>query len=147
MEGLKPASINTLRSAISMTHREVDSGSTPHVLSLPQGGVQSETSSTKAHNDMGCGHSFGPSQWPPRQRLPGPATTFPQIDHAVALALTNSDRCSDLAAQDFSYCTYLGNGVKVIIPGLTKTRVSEPPLEALYPAFSENQKLCPAQTL
>ena len=38
----------------------------------------------------------------------------------MLMALTNADRCSDLAALDLVYCTYQENGVKFIIPGLTK---------------------------
>ena len=72
-----------------------------------------------------------------------------QLSHKLTmlLALTNADRCSDLTALDLSYRTYLGDCVRFIIPGLTKTRVSGPPLESLYPAFPENQRLCPVQTL
>ena len=92
---------------------------------------------------MGCGHSFV-------NGLPdNDCLDLQQLSHKLTmlLVLTNADRCSDLTALCLSYRTYLGNGVRFIIPGLTKTRVSGPPLEALYPAFPENQKLCPVQTL
>ena len=40
----------------------------------------------------------------------------------MLLALTNADRCSDLAALDLNYRTYQSNGVHFVIPGLTKSR-------------------------
>ena len=38
-------------------------------------------------------------------------------------------------------------GVRFIIPSLTKTRKSGPPKEAFYPAFAEDRRLCPVITL
>ena len=63
------------------------------------------------------------------------------------MALANADRCSDLAALDVDYCTFQGNGVRFIIPSLTKTRKSGPPVKAFYSAFPDNPKICPVQTL
>ena len=60
------------------------------------------------------------------------------------MALTNADRCSDLAALDLSYRAHLE---RFTIPGLTKTRRSGSLLQAIYPAFRENPRLCPVQTL
>ena len=50
--------------------------------------------------------------------------SFQLLSHKLSmlLALTNADRCSDLAALDLTYRSFQGNGVKFIIPGLTKTR-------------------------
>ena len=46
-----------------------------------------------------------------------------------------------------SHCTYQTNGVRSIIPGLTKSRRSGTPIEAFYPSFQESPKLCPIQAL
>ena len=75
--------------------------------------------------------------------------SFQSLTHKVAMlmALTNADRCSDLAALDLCYRSFQGNGVKFIIPGLTKTRKNGPPMEAFYSAFPEDPKLCPVQAL
>ena len=35
----------------------------------------------------------------------------------MLLAMTNADRCFDLAALDLTYQSFQGNGVKFIIPG------------------------------
>ena len=50
---------------------------------------------------------------------------------AMLLALSNADRCSELASLDLHFRSYLREGV---IPGLTKTRRSGPPKEVLYPS-------------
>ena len=66
---------------------------------------------------------------------------------AVLFALANADRSSDLAALDLRFRTYQGNGVRFIIPGLTKTRRSGPPKEAFYASFPEEVAICPVKTL
>ena len=48
---------------------------------------------------------------------------------------------------DLRFRSYLREGVKFVIPGLTKTRTSGPPKEVLYPSYPEDEKLCPVQTL
>ena len=65
----------------------------------------------------------------------------------MLMALANADRCSDLAALDLNHRTFQGGGVRFIIPGLTKTRKSGPPVEAFYPTFPEDPKICPVETL
>ena len=75
--------------------------------------------------------------------------SFTQLSHKLAMlmALSNADRCSDLAALDLNHRSFHCNGVQFIIPGLTKTRRSGPPLEVFYPAFPPEPKLCPMLTL
>ena len=62
---------------------------------------------------------------------------FQLLSHKVAMlmALSNADRCSDLAALDLRYRFSQANGEKFIIPGLTKTRRTGPPIESFYPSF------------
>ena len=60
----------------------------------------------------------------------------------MLLALTNADRCSDLAASDLNFRTYQTNGVKFVIPGLTKSRQRGPLIEAFYPKSTNDHKLC-----
>ena len=40
----------------------------------------------------------------------------------MPLAHANADRCSDLTALDLNFRTYQTNGVRFVIPGLTKSR-------------------------
>ena len=67
----------------------------------------------------------------------------------MLLALTNADRCLDLhvAALDLNYRTYQSNRVRFATPGLTKSRRSGPPKEALYLMFMDKPKLCPVSVL
>ena len=65
----------------------------------------------------------------------------------MLMGLANANRCSDLAALDLNYRTFQRGGVRFIIPGLTKTGRSGPPIEAFYPAFPEDRKVGPVHTL
>ena len=62
-------------------------------------------------------------------------------------AYSRASRCSDLAALDLNFRTYQTNGVRVVIPALTKSRGSGPPIEAFYPRFMEDPKLGPVLVL
>ena len=75
--------------------------------------------------------------------------SFSFLSHKVAMlfALANADRCSDLAALDLRHRSFQVDGVKFVIPGLTKTRRSGPPIEVFYPSFTANSKLCPVQRI
>ena len=66
---------------------------------------------------------------------------------AMLMALTNADRCSDLAALDLSFRAFREGGVVFSIPGLTKTRRQGPPIQAFYPEFRGSHKLCPVRAL
>ena len=72
-----------------------------------------------------------------------------QLSHKLVMlmTLTNAGRCSDLATLNLSFCSISGNSSRFVIPGLTRSCRSGPPLEATYPAFTENPQLCPVQTL
>ena len=61
-----------------------------------------------------------------------------QLSHKLTmlLALTNADRCLDLASLDRSHRTFLRDCVRFIIPCLTKTRKSGPPHGSYLPSFS-----------
>ena len=66
---------------------------------------------------------------------------------AMLIALSNADRCSELASPDLCFRSYWRVGAKFVIPGLTKTRRSGPPKKVLYPSYPEDEKLCPVRTL
>ena len=66
---------------------------------------------------------------------------------AMLMELSNADRCSELASLNLRFRSYLREGGKFVIPGLTKTRRSGPPKEVLYPSCPEDEKLCPVRTL
>ena len=65
---------------------------------------------------------------------------------AMLFALSNADR-SRLASLDLRFRSVTREGVKFVIPGLTKTRRGGPPKKAFYPSFTEDRKLSPVVTL
>ena len=66
---------------------------------------------------------------------------------AMLMALTNADRCSELASLDLTFRAHLRDGVKFVILGLTKTRKSGPPKQVFYPSYPVEVKHFPVKTL
>ena len=146
--GKQYRTINSIRSAISMTHQEVDGvrvGQHPLVTRFVRGVFNSRPPAPHYTStwDVDVVLIFL-NREPPNDRL-----SFQALSHKVAMlmALANADRCSDLAALDLRYRSFQVDGVKFIITGLTKTRRSGPPLEAFYPSFNSNPTLCPVRAL
>ena len=146
--GKQYRTINTFRSAISMTHEEVDGlrvGQHPLVTRFPMGVVNSCPPAPRYSStwDVDVVLSYLDSL-PDNSEL-----SFQTLSHklAVLLALSNADRCSDLAALNLNFRHFQSNGVLFVITQLTKSRRSGPPLQAFYPEFAANAKLCPLLTL
>ena len=66
---------------------------------------------------------------------------------ATLMALTNVDRCSDLAALDRGHLRWTSQGAEFTVVRLTKTRTSGSPRTVCYPAFPDNLEICPVNTL
>ena len=146
--GKQYRTINTLRSAISMTHDEVDGtrvGQHPLVSRFLKGVFNCRPPAPRYTTtwdvDVVLSHI---KSLPDNEHL-----SFQLLTHKVVMlmALTNADRCSDLAALDLCFRSFHGDGVKFIIPGLTKTRRKGPPVEAFYSAFPEDPRVCPVRAL
>ena len=142
--GKQYRTINTLRSAISMTHDEVDGtrvGQHPLVSRFLKGVFNCRPPAPRYTTtwdvDVVLSHI---KSLPDNEHL-----SFQLLTHKVVMlmALTNADRCSDLAALDLCFRSFHGDGVKFIIPGLTKTRRKGPLVEAFYSAFPEDPRVCP----
>ena len=75
--------------------------------------------------------------------------SFQLLSHKLVMlmALTNADRCSDMAALDLTYQSYQRNEAQFCYSGSKKTKHSGPPTEAFYPTFAAVPKLCPVWTL
>ena len=147
-EGKQYRTINTARSAISMTHDPVDGwkvGQQPLTIRFLKGIFNSRppapryTTTWDVDKVLVCIHNL-----PKNSQL-----SLTTLTHKLAMlmALTNADRCSELASLDLTFRAYLRDGVKFVIPGLTKTRKSGPPKEVFYPSYPEDVKLCPVKTL
>ena len=146
--GKQYRTINTLRSAISMTHEEVDGariGEHPLVSRFLKGVYNSRPPAPRYSNtwDVDVILTYL-SNLPANEDL-----SFQSLTHKVAMlmALSNADRCSDLVALDLNFRSFQPDGVLFIIPGLTKSRRSGPPIKAFYPSFTEDPKLCPVKAL
>lgn len=146
--GKQYRTINTIRSAISMTHAEVDGvrvGQHPLVSRFLKGVFNSRPPAPRYTCTWDVGVVLTYLENSPENR----DLTLQALTHKVAMlmALSNADRCSDLAALDLNHRTYQTNGVKFTIPGLTKSRRNGPPIEAFYPFFQGSPKLCPVRAL
>ena len=113
--------INTIRSAISMTHEEVDGtriGQHPLVSRFLKGVFNCRPPVPKYSCtwDVDIVLSYL-KDLPDNESLP-----FQLLSHKVAMlmVLSNADRCSDLAALHLRYRFSQANEEKFIIPGLTK---------------------------
>ena len=145
--GKQYRTLNTIRSAISMTHEEVDGvrvGQHELVSRFMKGIFNSNppTPRYSATWDVDIVLKYL-SSLPENIVLPLTALTHKL---AMLFALCSANRCSELAALDLNFCSVLADGIKFVIPGLTKTRRKGPPKEVIFSSFSENRNLCPVST-
>ena len=147
-EGKQYRTINTARSAISMTHDQVDGlkvGQHPLTIRFFKGIFNSRPPAPRYSETWDVDKVLVYIQnLPDNDQL-----TLQSLTHKLAMlfALSNADRCSELASLDLRFRSVTREGVRFVIPGLTKTRKSGPPKEAFYPSFTEDRRLCPVATL
>ena len=145
--GLQYRSMNTSRSAISMTHTNVDGiavGRHPLVSRLLRGMFNfCPPSPHYTHSwDVWVVANFLSSY------NSADLTTLQWAKKAVTLlTLINADRCSNLAALDREHVQWTARGVQFTVVHLTKTRRSGPPRKVFYATFAENSELCPVTVL
>ena len=148
-QGLQHRSINSIRSAVSMTHKQVDGspiGQHPLVTRLLKG----------VYN-----------QWPPQPRYSatwdvdvvtkhlaamGAIESLPlkQLSQklVVLMALVKASRTSELRALDTRFRVYRPNGVVFKLASLTKKRTPGlPPKELFFGAFPNDKRLCVVECL
>lgn len=147
-EGKQYRTINTARSAISMTHDEVDGfkvGQHPLTIRFFRGIFNSRPPAPRYSETWDVDKVLVYIQnLPDNSQL-----SLQSLTHKLAMlfALSNADRCSELASLDLRFRSVTREGVRFVIPGLTKTRRSGPPKDAFYPSFTEDRRLCPVVTL
>lgn len=147
-EGKQYRTINTARSAISMTHDQVDGlkvGQHPLMIRFFRGIFNSRPPAPRYSETWDVDKVLVYIQsLPDNGQL-----SLQSLTHKLAMlfALSNADRCSELASLDLRFRSVTSEGVRFVIPGLTKTRRSGPPKEAYYPSFTEDRRLCPVVTL
>ena len=148
-EGLQYRTLNTVRSAISMTHEEVDGvplGRHPAVSRLMRGIYNSRpptpryTVTWKVGSVTAHLKSWGPNGSLSLKNL--------SLKLAMLMALVEASRSSELAALDLRYRTFKPEGVVFKLPTLTKKRnPGAPPRELFFGAFPEDKDLCVVQCL
>ena len=63
------------------------------------------------------------------------------------MALSNADRCSDLAALDRDFIRWTPTGVQFTVVHLTKTQRAGPPRTVVYSALQDDPNICPVSNL
>jgi len=145
--GLQYCSINTLRSAISMTHATIDGTAVGchSLISLLLKGIFNTRPPLPRYSQS----------WDVRIVI-NFLSNYKSTDISVLqlakkaatlLALVNADRCSDLAALDRDHVKWSASGVEFTVVQLTKTRKSGALRKVFYPMFNDNSEICPVTVL
>lgn len=143
-EGLQYRTINTIRSAISMTHEHMEGapiGKHPLVSRLFKGIHNSRPPQPRYvatwDVDMVTEYLKGLGE--------NSSLTLKQLSQKLALlmALVEASRVSELQALDLRYRSYRPEGVVFQLPTLGKKRVAgAPPKEVFFGAFPDDSHLC-----
>ena len=148
-QGLQHRSINSIRSAVSMTRKQVDGspiGQHPLVNRLLKG-VYNQRPPQPRYSatwdvDVVTKHLVAMGS---NESLP-----LKQISQklAVLMALVKASRTSELRALDIRFRVYKPNGVVFKLAYLTKKRTpGRPPKELLFGAFPSDKRLCVVECL
>ena len=144
--GLQYRTLNTLSPAISMTHFRVDDCTVrthPLLVRLLKG-MFNERPPVPCYAGS---WEVTPVVEPLRRS--SEELTLLQLSKKVLtlMALSNADRCSDLAALDRDYMRWTPTGVQFTVVQLTKTRRAGPPRTVLYSALQDDPDICPVLNL
>ena len=145
--GLQYRSLNTLRSAISTSHAQIDSvnvGSHPVVSRLLRGMFNARPPAPRYSESWNVAMVVQYLRNCPSEGLP-----IAELGKKVVtlMVLANASRCYDLAALDRDYLRWTPSGAQFTVVQLTKTRTPGPPKLVHYSFLSEDPEVCPATTL
>ena len=145
--GLQYRSLNTLRSAISTSHAQIDSvnvGSHPVVSRLLRGMFNARPPAPHYSESWNVAMVVQYLRNCPSEGLP-----IAELGKKVVtlMALANASRRSDLAALDRDYLRWTPSGAQFTVVQLTKTRTPGPPKLVHYSFLSEDPEVCLATTL
>ena len=148
-EGLQHRSINTIRSAVSMTHR--------HIEGVPIGQHPLVTRLLKAVYNIRPPKPHYTETWDVDGVLnhltslgENSQLSLKQLSQklVVLMALVQTSRSSELQALDVRFRIYRPDGVVFTLPSLTKKRkVGSPAKELFFGAYSADRQLCVVQCL
>ena len=148
-EGKEYSTINSYRSAISMTHSSLEGlniGKHPVASRMMQGIFNSHPPRPRYTFvwDVSVLIEHIKSM-PPSDKLNLKELTWKLL---VLLAVTNADSASNLRLLDLEYRHFSQESVKFEIAGLAKThRSAPPPPHIIYPRFEPSPTVCPVATL
>lgn len=141
-EGLQYRSINTVRSAVSVTHPNVGGipiGQHPLITRLMKGIYNSRPPAPRYTSTWDVGQvttylkSLGPS----------PSLKHLTLKLAMLMALVDANRTSELAALDLRFKSSSPEGVSFTLAALTKKRmVGAPPRRLFFGGFPHDRSLC-----
>ena len=148
-EGYQYRSLSAYRSAISSVHEKVDGelvGQHPLISRLLKGAFNERPPRPKYHSVWDVDLVLN------MFRRNGPSTSLPledlTIKTAMLFALTRPCRGADLAALDLNNRSFCPEGVLFAPSHLSKqSRPSHSGVEFFFPAFKEDECLCPVATL
>ena len=148
-KGLQYRTINTYRSAISMTHLPLDGsliGSHPLVSRFMKGVFQSRPPCprylTTWDVSVVLSHLRSLS---PKEDLSFKEVTFKLT---MLMALVCATRADTLHKLDLQFRVFKHDGISFTIPQLTKTsNPKKPSLKLFFPAFPQDRRLCPVTYL
>ena len=148
-QGLQYRSINTIRSAVSMTHSKVEGvpiGQHPLVSRLLKGIHNTRPPQPRYHStwDVDVVTEFVISLGANEQ------LSIKHLSQKLALlmALVEASRTSELQALDLRFRVFKPDGVLFKLPSLTKKRnPGLPPKELFFGAFPDNTHLCVVKCL
>ena len=148
-EGLQYRSINTIRSAVSMTHHQVDGvplGQHPLVSRLFKGMYNSRPPQPRYIRTWDVDivtkylSSLGDNG----------AMSLKQLSYklAILMALVGASRVSELQALDLRFRLHRPDGILFELPSLGKKRtVGAPPKQVVFEAFTQDKNLCVVECL
>ena len=148
-QGLEHRTINTIRSAVSMTHKHVEGvpiGQLPLVTRLLKGVHNSRPPQPRYSStwDVDVVLSYLISMGDNSQ------LSLKQLSQklAVLMALVQASRSSELHALDVRFRVYRLDGVVFTLPTMTKNRkAGTPAKELFFGAFAVDSRLCVTQCL
>ena len=147
-EGMQYSTMNSYRLALSATLPPIEGhpvGQHPLVCRLLQGMFNQRPPAPRYQSVWNVGVVIGHIQ-SQSQLMDLPLKELSKR-LVVLLALSNASRSSDLHALDLRFRQFIPEGVIFRIPGLTKTRRFGPPKEAFFAKFTDDEALCPVETL
>lgn len=143
-EGLQHRTINTIRSAISATHVQVDNtpiGQHPVVTRLMKGMYNSRSPKPRYPSSWKVADvTHALKEWGVNASLSLKQLT---LKLCMLMALVVASRSSELAALDLRFRVFSPDGVTFRLPTLTKKRkAGAPPKKLFFGGFKEDAALC-----